>query len=442
MQFLDTIPKIDWKARQMLRLLFLSFVLSLSLLYADAQSDYNKGLNFYNKKEYAKAFQLYKSLAEQGHSMSQYSLGVLYTEGHGVTQDFNEAVRWYTKAAEQGNASAQYNLGLMHANAQGVEQDYREAIRWFTKAGEQNVSDAQYNLGIMYTKGQGVGQDYHEAIQWFTKAGEQGHVSAQFNLGVIYRTGKGVTQNYSEAVRWYTKAAEQGEPSSQLYLGLLYAKGHGVAQDYRETVRWYTKAAEQGNVSAQYLLGAMYLEGQKVVQDYRGAVLWFTNAAEQGNANAQLNLGMMYESGQGVPVSNIIAYALYNLSTATDPSSENNALRKRNNTIETMTNQEIETAQTLTRNMQTNGISKAISLYLKNQPKSTSKKSVSEATPKASSSSYPERPAKIPGKTSCNTRCFNGDCYRTYDNGKQKHFQVSPTYNPLNSQWEFDAGPC
>lgn len=40
------------------------------------------------------------------------------------------------------------------------------------------------------------------------------------------------------------------------------------------------------------------------------------------------------------------------------------------------------------------------------------------------------------------TFCNNGDCYRTYDNGKQKHFQVSPTYDPINSQWKYDAGSC
>ncbi|MDA0238165.1 MAG: hypothetical protein O3B03_06590, partial [Proteobacteria bacterium] len=42
-------------------------------------------------------------------------------------QDDAKAVKWYRRAAEQGNAKAQYNLGLMYDNGQGVPQDYQEA---------------------------------------------------------------------------------------------------------------------------------------------------------------------------------------------------------------------------------------------------------------------------------------------------------------------------
>lgn len=32
--------------------------------------------------------------------------------------------------AEQGHATAQFNLGLVYSEGRGVPQDYREAIRW------------------------------------------------------------------------------------------------------------------------------------------------------------------------------------------------------------------------------------------------------------------------------------------------------------------------
>ena len=38
---------------------------------------------------------------------------------------------------------------------------------------------------------------------------------------------------------------------------------------------------------------------------------------------------------------------------------------------------------------------------------------------------YPERPAqRRPGVVTCNTRCNNGDCYRTYGDGRKTHFQA------------------
>jgi hypothetical protein len=43
-------------------------------------------------------------------------------------------VKWYRKAAEQGLAAAQYNLGLMYSYGKGVPQDYAETHMWFNLA--------------------------------------------------------------------------------------------------------------------------------------------------------------------------------------------------------------------------------------------------------------------------------------------------------------------
>jgi hypothetical protein len=42
----------------------------------------------------------------------------------------------------------------------------------------------------------------------------------------------------------------------------------------------------------------------------------------------------------------------------------------------------------------------------------------------------------------CNTRCNNGDCYRSYGDGRQVHFQAKQKFNPLSSQFEFDTSGC
>ena len=80
------------------------------------------------------------------------------------------------RLAKGGDKSAQDNLGVMYSIGDGVPQDYKEAAKWFTKAAEQGYANAQYSLGVMYRDGDGVPQDYKEAVKWYTKAAEQGDV--------------------------------------------------------------------------------------------------------------------------------------------------------------------------------------------------------------------------------------------------------------------------
>jgi hypothetical protein len=42
----------------------------------------------------------------------------------------------------------------------------------------------------------------------------------------------------------------------------------------------------------------------------------------------------------------------------------------------------------------------------------------------------------------CNTRCNNGDCYRTYNDGRKVRFQARQKWNPFNNQFEWDSGGC
>ena len=261
---------------------------------------FQKGVEYYERNNYAEAFKLWKKAAEQGNARAQFNLGYCYENGMGVEQNYAEAVKWYRKATEQGQANAQLNLGYCYRNGMGVEQNYEEAVSWYRKAAAQGNAAAQFNLGVCYKNGEGVEQNYEEAVNWYRKAAEQGDADAQCNLGYCYRNGMGVKQNYEEAVNWYRKAAEQGDAAAQFNLGVCYENGEGVEQDYAEAVKWYRKAAEQGNATSQCNLGVCYENGEGVEQDYAEAIKWYRKAAEQGDADAQFNLGVCYDNGRGV----------------------------------------------------------------------------------------------------------------------------------------------
>jgi TPR repeat protein len=52
--------------------------------------------------------------ARQGHAIAQFTLGVMYRNGRGVSQDNTEAAKWYQKAADQGVVRALINLRFIY----------------------------------------------------------------------------------------------------------------------------------------------------------------------------------------------------------------------------------------------------------------------------------------------------------------------------------------
>ena len=108
---------------------------------------------------YSAALRLFRPLADQGNAEAQYTLGRMYYNGDGVTQDDGEAAKWWRKAADQGNARAQFGLGLMYDLGLGMPQDYVVAMTWYRKAADQGYISAQSSLGDMYYAGRGVQPD-------------------------------------------------------------------------------------------------------------------------------------------------------------------------------------------------------------------------------------------------------------------------------------------
>ena len=265
-----------------------------------------------NKKQHKEAFGYYKLAAEQGNADAQYKLGLLYSNGQGVEQDYVEVAGWYLKAAEQGYAYAQNNLDVCFYKGAGVRQSYIEAVQWYKKSALQNNLPAIMNLAGCYKSGDGVVKDFKEALKWYRRAAELGDKSAQFKLARFYHKGEGVTQNDSEAIKWYIKAANQGCEDSINELTkisfeinriedarkhLLYTpnKNREIERN-KKIIEWTTKAAQQGYLSAAMLLGKYYEE----ICDYVSAVQWYRKAAEQGHRGAQERLGWCYRLGYGV----------------------------------------------------------------------------------------------------------------------------------------------
>ncbi len=99
-------------------------------------------------------------------------------EGRGVPQNCSKAMKWYRNAAEQGDTVAQRDLGLIYDNGWGVPQNHIQAYKWYHLAADQGIPVAQHNLGLLYAEGRGVPRDYVQAYKWLDLAAAAGDADA------------------------------------------------------------------------------------------------------------------------------------------------------------------------------------------------------------------------------------------------------------------------
>ncbi|VAW94734.1 hypothetical protein MNBD_GAMMA23-1164 [hydrothermal vent metagenome] len=183
---------------------------------------FNAAVKAYIEEEYALALRLFEPLAMQGHSASQYYLGVLHDMGIESAGNARVAYQWYRLAAIGGDDRAQHNLAVAYAKGEGVEANLVKAMKWWMLSSLQGNADSQYNLGILYAMGQGsVQRDIVKAIKWWRKAATSGDAVAQFNLGTIYANGDSGAKNYCEAERWWVQSAESGFSEAYAALTVL-----------------------------------------------------------------------------------------------------------------------------------------------------------------------------------------------------------------------------
>ena len=104
--------------------------------------DWQKGLDAYERGDYATALAEWRPLAEAGVPGAQINLGIMYRNGHGVNRDYAEAARWYRLAAERGHVVAQFNLGVLYADGEDAPRDDVRAHMWFDLAAAQGSDRA------------------------------------------------------------------------------------------------------------------------------------------------------------------------------------------------------------------------------------------------------------------------------------------------------------
>ncbi len=101
-----------------------------------ACTDFDPGMEAYERGDYATALKEWRPLAEQGDAAAQYNLGRMYHEGEGVPQDDVQAHLWANLAAAQGNELARINRDRLTEQMTPVQlaEAQRLAREWKAKS--------------------------------------------------------------------------------------------------------------------------------------------------------------------------------------------------------------------------------------------------------------------------------------------------------------------
>ena len=108
-----------------------------------ASDDLFKAYDNYQKGIYAKAFETFKALSDNGDIHATYGLGVCYYNGRGTTKNLAEAFKCFDKSYSRGNKSAAFILGKCYFYGHGTGKDFDKAEKYLTEAANQGNQEAK-----------------------------------------------------------------------------------------------------------------------------------------------------------------------------------------------------------------------------------------------------------------------------------------------------------
>jgi len=278
-------------------------------------------------------------IADSGMANAQYDVGVIYSQGKVVPQDYDKAVSYFRKAADQGDSNAQGFLGSLYVLGHGVPKDYKQAFYWLDKSAAQGNAIAERELTSLHNLKLDKMQSPAEptqpvapmatpptnaqiteletkaaagdavSLQKLTDLANDGNNFAEYALGFFYYAGKGVPKDDTKAVSWLQKAAVHNTnaggllaqirrshsnagwkqpitgPDDADYEKALTYYQNGPSQNYILARQYFEKAAVAGDARAMYLVSDMYYQGQggdKDAKSWEKAKEWMLKGA---NAN-------------------------------------------------------------------------------------------------------------------------------------------------------------
>jgi len=258
--------------------------------------------------DWAKAFPLFQSAADQGRAAAQYETAKCYFSGRGTARDDAKAVHYFSLAAVQGHVDAQYRLAQCHRYGWGIASPsasghqhvqvvhsydapdttslLEKALPFYEIAAHNGHAGAQYVLGRYYEDR----WDSDASAYYLNLAADQGHIGACNRVGDpechFYKSNstKSQAKHYEEAAGVWDGSTECLDACYKL--GKIYRHGLGEAIDEAEAMSNFKQSTERvhhyyGEAAAQ--MGAMYENGEGVKVNFTKAAKWYRRAIRDGD---------------------------------------------------------------------------------------------------------------------------------------------------------------
>lgn len=212
-------------------------------------------------------FDKIRTLAEQGHTKSQFKLGMY----HFKREEHEKAISWLTSASKMRDMQALFQLAIMHYDGIGTLANLTKGVELLKMVVDNGdpafqflIPHAQYNLGMAAFMGYGMPQNDEFAEHYWLQAGKEGDpdgsIAAQSQLGMFYTRRD--TKDMKKAFYWHYFAAENGNLESKGALGVMYYTGGGTDADRELAFKCLCEASERGSLYAQGNLVVYYYESR------------------------------------------------------------------------------------------------------------------------------------------------------------------------------------
>ena len=216
----------------------------------------------------------------------------------------------FDKKCVGGDLEACRNLGVMYSEGTGVSPDPRRATALFGQACTGGNLSACNHLGLALAEGMGVDKNPQRAADVYQKACDGGYKLSCRNLGLMLRDGRGVPQDLARAETLLDKACKGNVPfactnAGDLDAAMAQKAGGSPAGHWKSAINHYKSGCDAGDPTACRAIGLAYLEGKGLPKSPSAAAVWLERACLPDDPVACRLLGVMVTQGVGVPKADV-----------------------------------------------------------------------------------------------------------------------------------------
>ena len=140
----------------------------------------------YKEGDHFLAFELYKQLADAGHTDSQVFVAWMLSLGVGCEKNEAQAAIYYERAAALGNPVGCFNFGRWLTRA----GDHKSAYGFYLQGAACKHLPSMFRVGLALARGKGVAVDLPRAYNILGLAALRGHAYALREMAVQDLRGK------------------------------------------------------------------------------------------------------------------------------------------------------------------------------------------------------------------------------------------------------------